>query len=284
MRGAWRQGWKSIAPGASYQGFFVLARHIPLPSFFSTKRTKAITVAVAGTLTLATVISVGAAIASSASPMPATDTAFITTVGQQNAAQTTRSAGADLVDKARDLQVQRHAQQVAAAKAAAAKVAATKAAATKTAATKAAATRAAALKAAAAKAAAANAAERKAAAEKAAAVQKAHRAQQAAATTPSGTPQQIAQQMLGKYGWSQSQFSCLQPLWFHESGWNLSAENPSSGAYGIPQALPGAQMASAGADWRTNAATQIHWGLNYIQSRYGSPCGAWAHEQADNWY
>jgi hypothetical protein len=271
-----------IAPCASYQGSFVLARHIPLPSFFSTKRAKAITVAVAGTLTLATVISVGAAIASSASPMPATDTAFITTVGQQNAAQTARSAGAvqqaDLVDKARALQVQRHAQQVAAAK-----VAATKAAATKAAATKAAATKAAALKAAAAKA-----AERKAAAEKAveqaAAARKAHRAQQTAVTTPSGSPQQIAQQMLGKYGWSQSQFSCLQPLWFHESGWNASAENPSSGAYGIPQALPGSQMASAGADWRTNAATQIRWGLDYIQGRYGSPCGAWAHEQADNWY
>ena len=256
-----------------------MARHIPLPSFFSTKRAKAITVAVAGTLTLATVISVGAAIASSASPMPATDTAFITTVGQQNAAHTTRPAGTngiqqtDLVDKVRALQVQRHAQQVAAAKATAAKAAELKASA---------------LKAAALKAAAAKAAERKAAAEKAAehaaAVRKAHSAQQTAVTTPSGSPQQIAQQMLGKYGWSQSQFSCLQPLWFHESGWNVSAENPSSGAYGIPQALPGSQLASAGADWRTNAATQIRWGLNYIQGRYGSPCGAWAHEQADNWY
>ena len=64
----------------------------------------------------------------------------------------------------------------------------------------------------------------------------------------------------------------------------MTAENPSSGAYGIPQALPGSQMASAGADWQTSAATQIKWGLTYIQGRYGSPCGAWAHEQSNGWY
>jgi hypothetical protein len=102
--------------------------------------------------------------------------------------------------------------------------------------------------------------------------------------TPSGSPQQIAQGMLGSYGWSASQFSCLQPLWNAESGWNLSASNPSSGAYGIPQALPGSKMASAGPDWQTNAATQIRWGLGYIRSVYGSPCGAWSHEQAYGWY
>ena len=90
--------------------------------------------------------------------------------------------------------------------------------------------------------------------------------------------------MLGQFGWSSSQFSCLQPLWEHESGWSVTAENPTSGAYGIPQSLPGAQMASAGADWQSNAATQIRWGLTYIQGRYGSPCGAWAHEESDNWY
>jgi len=101
---------------------------------------------------------------------------------------------------------------------------------------------------------------------------------------PSGSPEQIAQQMLTTFGWSSSQFTCLYPLWYHESDWNPSAENPSSGAYGIPQSLPGSQMASAGADWQTNPATQIKWGLTYIQGRYGSPCGAWAHEQADNWY
>lgn len=109
-------------------------------------------------------------------------------------------------------------------------------------------------------------------------------ARQSAASTPSGSPEHIAEQMLGRFGWAASQFSCLYPLWYHESGWNPSAENPGSGAYGIPQSLPGSQMASAGADWQTDAATQIKWGLTYIQGRYGSPCGAWAHEQSDNWY
>lgn len=108
--------------------------------------------------------------------------------------------------------------------------------------------------------------------------------QQAAVTVASGSPQQIAEQMLSQFGWSASQFSCLQPLWAQESGWSVTAENPGSGAYGIPQALPGSKMASAGADWQTNAATQIRWGLTYIQGTYGSPCGAWAHEQADGWY
>jgi hypothetical protein len=102
--------------------------------------------------------------------------------------------------------------------------------------------------------------------------------------TPSGSPQQIARGMLGSHDWSGSQFSCLQPPWNAESGWNASASNPSSGAYGIPQALPGSKMASAGADWQTNLATQIRWGLGYIQSVYGSPCGAWSHEQAYGWY
>jgi hypothetical protein len=103
-------------------------------------------------------------------------------------------------------------------------------------------------------------------------------------SAPSGSPQQIAMAMLGSYGWSSSQFSCLDSLWNQESGWNVSAANPSSGAYGIPQALPGSKMASAGSDWQTSAATQIRWGLGYIQGTYGSPCGAWAHEEADGWY
>ena len=136
-------------------------------------------------------------------------------------------------------------------------------------------------------AAAAKAAARAAhAAQQAAAAQQASAAPAAAArpATASGSPQQIAQGMLGSYGWSASQFSCLQPLWNAESGWNVSASNPSSGAYGIPQALPGSKMASAGADWQTNAATQIRWGLGYIRSVYGSPCGAWSHEQAYGWY
>ena len=90
--------------------------------------------------------------------------------------------------------------------------------------------------------------------------------------------------MLGSFGWSASQFSCLDPLWVHESGWSVTAENAGSGAYGIPQALPGSRMASAGANWQTSAATQIKWGLDYIKGTYGSPCGAWAHEGATGWY
>ena len=110
----------------------------------------------------------------------------------------------------------------------------------------------------AARAAAPKAAAAKAAVARAAAARQ-HQAAAAAAqpATPTGSPQQIAQGMLGSYGWSASQFSCLQPLWNAESGWNVSASNTSSGAYGIPQALPGSKMASAGADWQTNAATQI---------------------------
>jgi hypothetical protein len=100
---------------------------------------------------------------------------------------------------------------------------------------------------------------------------------------PSGSPQHIAMAMLGSYGWPSSQFGCLDSLWNAESGWNVYASNPS-GAYGIPQALPGDKMASAGPDWQTNAATQIRWGLGYIKGLYGSPCGAWSHEEADGWY
>jgi hypothetical protein len=81
-----------------------------------------------------------------------------------------------------------------------------------------------------------------------------------------------------------SQFSCLDSLWRQESGWNVHAENPGSGAYGIPQALPGSKMASAGPSWRSSPATQIAWGLSYINGTYGSPCAAWAHERATGWY
>ncbi|MCP3820704.1 lytic transglycosylase domain-containing protein [Streptomyces sp. A3M-1-3] len=80
------------------------------------------------------------------------------------------------------------------------------------------------------------------------------------------------------------QFQCFSNIVNHESTWNYRAENPSSGAYGLVQALPASKMASAGADWRTNPATQIKWGLNYMDSRYGSPCGAWSFWQANNWY
>jgi len=105
-----------------------------------------------------------------------------------------------------------------------------------------------------------------------------------AASVATGSPEQIAQAMLASFGWSSSQFSCLDPLWAHESGWSVTAYNAGSGAYGIPQALPGSRMASAGPDWQTNAATQIRWGLEYIKGTYGSPCAAWDHEQATGWY
>ena len=108
--------------------------------------------------------------------------------------------------------------------------------------------------------------------------------QPASAPVPAGSAQQIAKAMLGSYGWSSSQFSCLDSLWNAESGWSVSASNPTSGAYGIPQALPGSKMASAGPDWQTSAATQIRWGLGYIKSLYGSPCGAWEHEESAGWY
>ncbi len=100
----------------------------------------------------------------------------------------------------------------------------------------------------------------------------------------SGDPRSIAMSMLSSYGWGAGQFGCLNNLWNKESGWRVGATNGSSGAYGIPQSLPGSKMATAGADWRTNPATQIRWGLGYIKASYGSPCGAWAHSVATNWY
>lgn len=99
-----------------------------------------------------------------------------------------------------------------------------------------------------------------------------------------GTAQDIAYGMVAARGWGDGEFSCLVALWNKESGWRVNAYNPSSGAYGIPQSLPGNKMASVGADWQTNPATQITWGLNYIQGRYGSPCGAWGHSQRVGWY
>ncbi|WP_341997528.1 lytic transglycosylase domain-containing protein [Microbacterium sp. LWH7-1.2] len=96
--------------------------------------------------------------------------------------------------------------------------------------------------------------------------------------------QATARSMIGGYGWGDDQFGCLVSLWIKESGWNYQAYNRSSGAYGIPQALPGSKMGSAGADWQTNPATQIAWGLGYISGRYGSPCGAWSHSQSTGWY
>ncbi|MEV8567009.1 transglycosylase SLT domain-containing protein [Streptomyces sp. NPDC051322] len=80
------------------------------------------------------------------------------------------------------------------------------------------------------------------------------------------------------------QFQCFSNIVGHESGWDYQAVNAGSGAYGLVQALPGTKMASAGADWRSNPATQIKWGLNYMNSRYHSPCGAWSFWQANSWY
>ncbi|MBV7700633.1 transglycosylase SLT domain-containing protein [Streptomyces sp. TRM70350] len=80
------------------------------------------------------------------------------------------------------------------------------------------------------------------------------------------------------------QFQCFSNIVDHESDWNYRAVNPSSGAYGLFQALPGSKMSSVGADWQTNPATQIKWGLNYMNERYGSPCDAWAFWQANHWY
>jgi hypothetical protein len=99
-----------------------------------------------------------------------------------------------------------------------------------------------------------------------------------------GTAQAIAYEMVLARGWDQGEFDCLVALWNRESHWNVYAHNTSSGAYGIPQALPGTKMATAGADWATNPATQITWGLGYIAARYGTPCGAWGHSEAKGWY
>lgn len=99
-----------------------------------------------------------------------------------------------------------------------------------------------------------------------------------------GTAQSIAYAMVQQRGWGDDEFACLVALWNKESGWRVGAYNAGSGAYGIPQALPGSKMASAGADWETNPATQIAWGLGYIGGRYSSPCGAWSHSQSTGWY
>lgn len=104
-----------------------------------------------------------------------------------------------------------------------------------------------------------------------------------AVNDPAGA-QAYASSRLGAYGWGQSEFSCLVRLWTQESSWLTNATNPSSGAYGIAQSLPPGKYSSAGNDWLTNYRTQIEWGLGYIRDRYGSPCGAWAHEVSIGWY
>jgi hypothetical protein len=103
-------------------------------------------------------------------------------------------------------------------------------------------------------------------------------------TVSPGSAQELGKQMAAERGWGDDQFACLLQLWNKESGWRVDAENTSSGAYGIPQSLPGSKMASVAADWRTNPATQITWGMNYIAGRYTNPCGAWSASQAKGWY
>ncbi|MDH2389459.1 MULTISPECIES: transglycosylase SLT domain-containing protein [Streptomyces] len=98
-------------------------------------------------------------------------------------------------------------------------------------------------------------------------------------TAAAATPQQIAKQMMPA-----GQFKCFSNIVERESGWDHTATNPSSGAYGLVQALPASKMASAGSDWKTNPKTQIKWGLDYMNDRYGSPCGAWKFWQANHWY
>ena len=98
-------------------------------------------------------------------------------------------------------------------------------------------------------------------------------------------PKEIARQILkNKFGYGSSQFNCFNNIIMRESKWDINATNPSSGAYGIPQALPGSKMASEGSDWRTNPATQIIWGIKYMKDRYGSPCSAWGFKSSHGWY
>jgi hypothetical protein len=98
-------------------------------------------------------------------------------------------------------------------------------------------------------------------------------------------PRDIAKQILkNKYDYGSDQYRCFNNIIIRESNWDIDATNPSSGAYGIPQALPGGKMASAGDDWRTNPATQITWGIEYMKDRYGSPCSAWGFKSSHGWY
>ncbi|WP_043683727.1 aggregation-promoting factor C-terminal-like domain-containing protein [Streptomyces xylophagus] len=101
-----------------------------------------------------------------------------------------------------------------------------------------------------------------------------------AATTSASSAQSIAHKMIP----SAAQYNAFSKIVEHESGWNVTATNSSSGAYGLVQALPGSKMASAGSDWKTNPATQIKWGLDYMNSRYGSPAAAWSFWQSNGWY
>ena len=104
-------------------------------------------------------------------------------------------------------------------------------------------------------------------------------------TAPStGSNRRIGKRLAAEHGWTGEEWVCLNNLWTKESGWSTRSSNSSGTAWGIPQALPGSKMKSAGSDWRTNPATQIKWGIGYIDNRYGTACNAWAHWQSHNWY
>ncbi|HYZ56182.1 MAG TPA: hypothetical protein VE733_22145 [Streptosporangiaceae bacterium] len=248
------------------------------------KRNKLTIIAVAGALSMATAGSAAATVWPAAR---SADTAFTrVTIPAARAASQLRAQKRYLSQQAMAIASPQAVtvmlvRQAEAARDAAAVKAARKAAAVKTA-------RKAAAKAAqqktAPRPAAVQAAARLTAAQRAAAQQAASR--QAVTTVPTvpSSPRNIAVAMLATFGWSSNQFSCLQPLWAAESGWRVNASNPNTGAYGIPQALPGSKMASAGADWQSDAATQIRWGLGYIKGSYGSPCAAWGHQRSTGWY
>ena len=100
----------------------------------------------------------------------------------------------------------------------------------------------------------------------------------------SSDPKALTRALMPEFGLSTAEFGCLDRIWTQESGWNVHADNPSSSAYGIPQALPGSKMSSAGPDWANSAETQIRWGLGYIRDRYGSACSAWGFKSGHGWY
>lgn len=137
---------------------------------------------------------------------------------------------------------------------------------------------------------AADAARAAAAAKEKAREQAAQRAAQAAValtSNDSGTAAQYreyAKDKAAKRGWGPTEFGCLDAIWTQESQWKVDADNPKSDAYGIPQALPGSKMSTAGSDWATNYRTQIDWGLGYIDGRYGTPCKAWQFKTKTGWY
>ncbi|MDW4908159.1 transglycosylase SLT domain-containing protein [Streptomyces sp. ADMS] len=103
---------------------------------------------------------------------------------------------------------------------------------------------------------------------------------EAATTASASAAKAIAHKLIP----DDAQYNAFSKIVEHESGWDVDATNASSGAYGLVQALPGSKMAAAGSDWKTNAATQIEWGLDYMNDRYGSPVAAWSFWQANGWY